>query len=90
MKIKILILEPFFLKYTNFKKKEKKFLTLSRTRYQYTKETLKDLLFDYNALPNVLPASRPKSVEIWDETLRDGEQTPGVFLTLEEEVLIVL
>lgn len=59
--------------------------SLKKSRYRFSKEELKNLLYDYNQLPHVLPENRPKSVKIWDETLRDGEQTPGVFLTLEEK-----
>lgn len=30
----------------------------------------------------------PRRVYMWDETLRDGEQTPGVFFTLNEKIQI--
>ncbi|WP_457557099.1 LeuA family protein [Candidatus Harpocratesius sp.] len=59
--------------------------SLKKTRYRFSKDELKELLFDYNQISDVIPNNRPKSVKIWDETLRDGEQTPGVFLTLEEK-----
>ncbi len=62
--------------------------SLKKQQYQFSKEDLGELLFDYNRIPGVLPADRPKKVSIWDETLRDGEQTPGVFLTLEEKKTI--
>ncbi len=62
--------------------------TLSPQHYRYSKSELKELLFDYNSHPGVLPENRPKNIEIWDETLRDGEQTPGVFLKLEDKIEI--
>lgn len=53
--------------------------------YKFSKEELEDLLIDYNkiALKNF---ELPEKVCIWDETLRDGEQTPTVFLTLDEKI----
>jgi isopropylmalate/homocitrate/citramalate synthase len=33
-----------------------------------------------------LPRRIPERIYFWDETLRDGEQTPGVYYTLEEKV----
>ncbi|HUR68730.1 MAG TPA: 2-isopropylmalate synthase [Candidatus Thermoplasmatota archaeon] len=33
-----------------------------------------------------LPRKLPERVVFWDETLRDGEQTPGVYYTLDEKV----
>ena len=42
-----------------------------------------DLLFNYNTLR---PPNIPSQVYIWDETLRDGEQTPGVSLTISEKL----
>ncbi|RLI65540.1 MAG: homoaconitate hydratase [Promethearchaeia archaeon] len=59
--------------------------SLKKSRYRFSKAELDELLFNYNQIPSVLPHNKPKSVRIWDETLRDGEQTPGVFLTLEEK-----
>src|SRR5690242_873186 len=35
-----------------------------------------------------LAARIPKGIRIWEETLRDGEQTPGVAYTPEEKVRI--
>ncbi|MFW9877381.1 MAG: LeuA family protein [Candidatus Thorarchaeota archaeon] len=53
--------------------------------YKFSKEELRELLIDYNkiALENY---DLPESVDIWDETLRDGEQSPTVYLTLDEKI----
>lgn len=44
------------------------------------------LAVDYNKLEETRPKSLPDKIFIWDETLRDGEQTPGVALTNGEKV----
>jgi isopropylmalate/homocitrate/citramalate synthase len=44
------------------------------------------LAVNYNKIGSTKPKSLPKKVHIWDETLRDGEQTPGVALTLDEKI----
>ncbi len=46
------------------------------------------LIENYNNLKDIKPKHLPKEVFIWDETLRDGEQTPGVFLTIDEKTEI--
>jgi 2-isopropylmalate synthase len=46
------------------------------------------LAVNYNKVPGTKPASFPEKVFIWDETLRDGEQTPGVALTIDEKIEI--
>ena len=51
-------------------------------------EKSEELLVNYNLLPEIRPSHLPKSVYIWDETLRDGEQTPGVALTPDEKLEI--
>ncbi|MFX1298635.1 MAG: homoaconitate hydratase [Promethearchaeota archaeon] len=45
-----------------------------------------DLLFDYNPLDLLRPPKLPSKIFIWDETLRDGEQTPGVSLNINEKI----
>ncbi|WXG45000.1 MAG: 2-isopropylmalate synthase [Promethearchaeati archaeon SRVP18_Atabeyarchaeia-1] len=44
------------------------------------------VLFNYNLLPETIPTTMPSRVHIWDETLRDGEQTPGVSLNVNEKI----
>ncbi|TFG30648.1 homoaconitate hydratase [Candidatus Thorarchaeota archaeon] len=46
------------------------------------------LAVNYNKIPSTKPKDLPKKVFIWDETLRDGEQTPGVALTIDEKIEI--
>jgi 2-isopropylmalate synthase len=46
------------------------------------------LAVNYNKIPSTRPKDLPKRVYIWDETLRDGEQTPGVALTIAEKLEI--
>ncbi len=43
------------------------------------------LVHNYN-LEADIPRTMPERVVFWDETLRDGEQTPGVYYTLDEKV----
>jgi len=55
--------------------------------YKFTKEELENLLIDYNHLAlQDFKIEIPKRVCIWDETLRDGEQSPTVVLTLNEKI----
>ena len=43
--------------------------------YKFTKEQLEELLVDYNRISfEKFGFTIPESVDIWDETLRDGEQ----------------
>jgi isopropylmalate/homocitrate/citramalate synthase len=53
--------------------------------YKFTTEELSELLIDYNKIA-LKDVELPVKVCIWDETLRDGEQSPGVYLTLEEKI----
>jgi len=46
------------------------------------------LAVNYNKVPGTKSKTLPKKVHIWDETLRDGEQTPGVALTIDEKIEI--
>ncbi len=43
------------------------------------------LVHNYNREAN-LSRTMPDKVIFWDETLRDGEQTPGVYYTIDEKV----
>lgn len=44
------------------------------------------LIANYNRLRKNLPPKLPERIYIWDETLREGVQTPAVFLTYVEKV----
>lgn len=46
------------------------------------------LIVNFNKLPQTKPKHLPKEVLIWDETLRDGEQTPGTSLLVDEKIEI--
>jgi len=55
--------------------------------YKFTKEELEELLIDYNKITlKEQNLDIPSQVCIWDETLRDGEQSPTVYLTLDEKI----
>ncbi len=55
--------------------------------YKFTKEELEELLVDYNKIAlKEQKLDVPSQVCIWDETLRDGEQSPAVYLTLDEKI----
>lgn len=47
------------------------------------KPLVRNYVFDQAAHQNL-----PEKILFWDETLRDGEQTPGLFFTVEEKVEI--
>ena len=53
--------------------------------YKFSTEELSELLIDYNKIA-LKDIELPEKVCIWDETLRDGEQSPTVYLTLEEKI----
>ncbi|NWF95188.1 MAG: homoaconitate hydratase [Candidatus Thorarchaeota archaeon] len=46
------------------------------------------LAVNYNRVSSTRGKCLPARVHIWDETLRDGEQTPGVALTVDEKIEI--
>jgi isopropylmalate/homocitrate/citramalate synthase len=55
--------------------------------YKFTKEELEKLLIDYNKIAfEYFDLKIPKEASIWDETLRDGEQSPTVYLTIDEKI----
>ncbi|MBD3351137.1 MAG: homoaconitate hydratase [Candidatus Lokiarchaeota archaeon] len=56
--------------------------------YRLNSKEARDLLYNYNSIPEIFPKSKPKTIKIWDETLRDGEQSPSVYLTKDEKIEI--
>ncbi len=46
------------------------------------------LIVNFNKVQQTKPKHLPKEVLIWDETLRDGEQTPGTSLLIDEKIEI--
>ncbi|MHA1451475.1 MAG: LeuA family protein [Promethearchaeota archaeon] len=57
-------------------------------KYRFSSKEVRDQLYDYNFDAGVLPDGHPTKVDIWDETLRDGEQSPGVYLTQKDKITI--
>jgi len=55
--------------------------------YKFSKEELEKLLIDYNKIAfEHFNLKIPDQAYIWDETLRDGEQSPTVYLTINEKI----
>lgn len=54
----------------------------------FKKLEAEELITNYNRMRKNLPPKLPKKVFIWDETLREGVETPNVFLTYVEKVKI--
>ncbi len=48
----------------------------------------KGLIVNHNRLASLKSPTLPNRVWIWDETLRDGEQTAGTLLTMDEKIEI--
>ncbi len=46
------------------------------------------LIVNHNRREDLRLPSTPDRVWIWDETLRDGEQTAGTLLTIDEKIEI--
>jgi isopropylmalate/homocitrate/citramalate synthase len=54
----------------------------------YTKTDFEEMLENYNAKTMLEYPNASKSVKLWDESLRDGEQSPGVFLNVSEKITL--
>jgi len=55
--------------------------------YKFSSLELEKLLIDYNKIAfKESNLDLPSKVCIWDETLRDGEQSPTVYLNLDEKI----
>jgi len=53
---------------------------------EYSKSDFEAMLENYNAEMMKQYPNASKSVKLWDESLRDGEQSPGVFLNVNEKI----
>lgn len=53
---------------------------------EYSKNDFEAMLENYNADMIKQYPNASKSVKLWDESLRDGEQSPGVFLNVTEKI----
>ncbi|NHI92791.1 MAG: homoaconitate hydratase [Candidatus Lokiarchaeota archaeon] len=47
-----------------------------------------EYLENFNLYKDNIPSKIPKKIQIWDETLRDGQQTPGVNLDFDQTIEI--
>jgi len=51
---------------------------------------MKSFVSPYNFVPNAMIKEDPKNIIVYDTTLRDGEQTPGICFTPDEKIEIAI
>ncbi len=59
-----------------------------KLQYQYSKKELRKLIHCFDEDVGKVSEDFPDEVELWDETLRDGEQTPGISLRSQDKIEI--
>lgn len=60
---------------------------MCKISYKFSTKELEELVIDYNKVALQERGNHlPQKVCIWDETLRDGEQSPTVYLNLDEKI----